>query len=152
IERERLMNAVTEHPSNRIVVSTQVVEAGIDLNASVMITEAAPWPSLVQRAGRCNRTGRVRDAELWWIPPKNPAPYPQADIDATVAELRSLDEQVRTGEDLLERRVFFTEEQVAVLRRPDFIALFDTSPDLGGNDVDVAQYVRDAEDLDAQLA
>jgi CRISPR-associated endonuclease/helicase Cas3 len=152
IERDQLMDAITGHPANRIVVSTQVVEAGIDLNASVMITEAAPWPSLVQRAGRCNRTGRIKDAELWWVPPKNPAPYEQADLDATVAELRSLEEKAFTTEKLLERKVFFTEEQVAVLRRTDFLALYDTSPDLGGNDVDVAPYVRDADDLDAQLA
>ena len=69
VERARLMAAVTGRPAGRIVVATQVVEAGIDLNAAVLITEAAPWPSLVQRAGRCNRTGRVADAELWWVPP-----------------------------------------------------------------------------------
>lgn len=152
IERDRLMNAVTEHPQDRIVVSTQVVEAGIDLNASVMITEAAPWSSLVQRAGRCNRTGRIRAAELWWVLPKGPAPYPQADLDAAATELRQLEAVALTGEDLLRRHVAFTEEQVTMLRRADFIAMFDTAPDLGGNDVDVAPYVRDADDLDAQLA
>ena len=45
-----------------------------------------------------------------------------------------------------------TETQVAVLRRSDFTALFDTAPDLSGADVDIAPYVRDAEDLDVQLA
>ena len=60
LERAELMAAVTGHPDDRIVVATQVVEAGIDLSAAVLITEAAPWPSLVQRAGRCNRTGLVR--------------------------------------------------------------------------------------------
>ena len=68
IERARLRDEITARPEDRIVVATQVVEAGIDLNASAMITEAAPWPSLVQRAGRCNRTGKVPDAGLWWVP------------------------------------------------------------------------------------
>ena len=45
-----------------------------------------------------------------------------------------------------------TETQVAVLRRSDFTALFDTAPDLSGADVDISPYVRDADDLDAQLA
>ena len=60
VERAGSWLAVTGRPADRIVVATQVVEAGIDLNAAVLITEAAPWPSLVQRAGRCNRTGPRR--------------------------------------------------------------------------------------------
>lgn len=90
-EREQMMRAVTGRPDNRIVVATQVIEAGIDLNASVLIIEAAPWPSLVQRAGRCNRTGRVRDAELWWVAPHKPQPYEQPDIDAAIAALSHLE-------------------------------------------------------------
>src|SRR5207237_10822808 len=125
IERSELMATVTGHPEGRIVVATQVVEAGIDLSAAVLITEAAPWPSLVQRAGRCNRTGLVQDAELWWVPPARPQPYEQADIDASSAELSGLDGCVVTCEDLLSRDVAVTENQVAVLRRSDFTALFD---------------------------
>lgn len=152
IERARLMADVTGRPENRIVVSTQVIEAGIDLNASVLVTEAAPWPSVVQRAGRCNRTGKVPDAEVWWIPPAQPHPYEQQDVGAASAELGRLEGQRVTGEDLLGRDVFATRRQVAVIRRSDFTGLFDTSPDLSGADVDIAPYVRDAEDLDAEIA
>ena len=152
VEREQLMSAVTGRPENRIVVATQVIEAGIDLNASVLITEAAPWPSLVQRAGRCNRTGKVHDAELWWVVPHKPQPYEQPDIDAAAAALSHLEGTAVSGEDLLARDVAVLEEQVAVLRRSDFLGLFDTAPDLSGNDIDIAPYVRDADDLDAQLA
>jgi CRISPR-associated endonuclease/helicase Cas3 len=152
LERAALMAAVTARPEDRIVVATQVVEAGIDLSAAVLITEAAPWPSLAQRAGRCNRTGLVADAEVWWVPPAKPHPYEQADIDASAAELSSLDGRTVTGEELLSRDVAVTETQVAVLRRSDFTALFDTAPDLSSADVDISPYVRDAEDLDTQLA
>lgn len=38
-----------------IVVSTQVLEAGIDFSAQLLITEIAPADSLIQRAGRCAR-------------------------------------------------------------------------------------------------
>jgi CRISPR-associated endonuclease/helicase Cas3 len=152
IERAELMADVTSRPADRIVVSTQVVEAGIDLNAAVLMTEAAPWPSLVQRAGRCNRTGTVPDAELWWVPPAKPAPYEQRDVDATTAQLELLEGRAVTGEDLLACEVDVTEAQVAVVRRTDFVGLFDTSPDLSGADVDIAPYVRDAEDLDAEVA
>jgi CRISPR-associated endonuclease/helicase Cas3 len=153
IERAKLMSEAVGHPEDRIIVATQVVEAGIDLSAAVLITEAAPWPSLVQRAGRCNRIGLLNaDAELWWVPPGKPAPYEQQDIDATCAQLQALEGQQVTGEGLLACDVRVTEEQVRVIRRPDFVDLFDTSQDLSGGDVDIAPYVRDGEDLDAEVA
>jgi CRISPR-associated endonuclease/helicase Cas3 len=42
---------------DRIIVATQVVEAGVDISADVLVTEIAPWASLVQRFGRCARYG-----------------------------------------------------------------------------------------------
>lgn len=38
-----------------IVISTQVVEVSLDINLDVLITECAPFDSLVQRFGRVNR-------------------------------------------------------------------------------------------------
>ncbi len=152
LERAGLMAAVSDHAGDRIVVATQVVEAGIDLSAAVLITEAAPWPSLVLRSGRCNRTGLEPGAELWWIPPARPHPYEQADIDASCAGLSSLDGRAVTGEDLLIRDVAVTETPVPVLRRSDLTALFDTAPALNGADVDISPFVRDVGDPDAQLS
>jgi CRISPR-associated endonuclease/helicase Cas3 len=43
--------------TDRIIVATQVIEAGVDLSAGLLITELAPWASLVQRFGRCARWG-----------------------------------------------------------------------------------------------
>jgi CRISPR-associated endonuclease/helicase Cas3 len=152
IDRADRMAGVVARPEDRIVVATQVVEAGLDLSAAVLVTEAAPWPSLVQRAGRCNRAGRVAGAELWWLLPAKPLPYERRDIDATAAELTRLEGKAVTGEDLLARRIACTAGQVKVIRRGDFDGLFDTAPDLSGNDVDIAPYVRDADDLDAEIA
>jgi len=152
-EREALARKVagSSVDAGHIVVATQVVEAGLDLNASLLVTEAAPWPSVVQRAGRCNRTGRLAEAEVWWVPPMKHQPYEEADIAAAVAELSSLEGMPVTGEQLLARDVAVTEPPIAVLRRPDLIGLFDTSTDLNGADLDVSPYVRDADELDAQL-
>jgi CRISPR-associated endonuclease/helicase Cas3 len=44
-----------------VVVATQTVEAGVDVNASIAYTAAAPLESLAQRAGRACRRGRVLD-------------------------------------------------------------------------------------------
>lgn len=152
-ERAALTAKIAAEPcqAGHIVIATQVVEAGLDLNAALLVTEAAPWPSIVQRAGRCNRTGRVRDGQIWWVLPAKHAPYVQVDVEAAAAALQSIEGESLTGEDLLGQPVVVTETAVSVLRRPDLIGLFDTAPDLSGADVDVAPYVRDADDLDAQL-
>lgn len=50
-------------PTGRIVVTTQVLEAGVDIDADAVFTELCPWPSLVQRFGRLNRSGTKPRAE-----------------------------------------------------------------------------------------
>ncbi len=153
-ERESLMEQVTAAPGEQglIVVATQVVEAGIDISAAVLVIEAASWPSVVQRAGRSNRYGEYDDAEVWWLPPADPAPYPPADVAAAVAELTALGGVAVTGEQLAARPVPVTAAEVTVLRRRDLLELFDTGPDMAGADVDISPYVRDGDDSDVQVA
>lgn len=56
--REEFLNRAACAPgTDRIIVSTQVVEAGVDISAALLITELAPWASLVQRFGRSARWG-----------------------------------------------------------------------------------------------
>ncbi len=42
-------------------VSTQIVEAGIDIDYPTIFTEECPFDSLIQRGGRCNREGKLKD-------------------------------------------------------------------------------------------
>ena len=57
-----MIDPVLVHPEDatgvdRVIVATQVVEAGVDVSARTLVTELAPWSSLVQRFGRCARYG-----------------------------------------------------------------------------------------------
>jgi len=53
-----------------VVVSTQCVEAGVDLDMDEAVRDFAPWDSLLQICGRANRFGKKPCADVWvyrWI-------------------------------------------------------------------------------------
>lgn len=155
-DRRRATEAALADPpeGGRIVVSTQVLEAGVDVSATTLLTEAAPWPSIIQRAGRCNRDGQSPDARLLWARPAKSAPYPEADVEAAAGALTALEGVEVTATDLREqgRHVAVTRPVHQALRATDLLGLFDTAPDLSGNDIDVAPYIRVAGDLDVYVA
>lgn len=135
----------------RIVVSTQALEAGVDVSSDTLITELAPWTSVVQRAGRCNRDGRAPAARFLWFDPAAEAPYEAEQLAVAKAALTDLEGQEVTGE-YLGDQALEPLPHLPVLRRRDLVDLFDTSPDLSGNDTDVSMYIRDGEDRDVFVA
>jgi len=69
-----------------IVVSTQVLEAGIDFSAELLLTEIAPADCLVQRAGRCARY-EGEEGEMIIFPvdeEKGHKPYKKEHIEKTI--------------------------------------------------------------------
>ncbi len=129
-----------------IAVSTQVVEAGVDFSAETLITEIAPWPSIVQRLGRCNRGGNQNgSAKVRWVPlPAKQAPPYEAE---ELQDARDKLEQLTDGSiaNLERLGAFRGQEFTHVIREHDLHGLFSTEPDLAGGFTDISAYVRDAE-------
>lgn len=141
-------------PQGRIVIATQAIEAGVDMTSRSLFTELAPWACLVQRFGRCNRYGECNErggADVYWIDvgdtQETAHPYEPDALTAARKKLEQLDTASPAG---LPR----TDEPAPlhpVIRRKDFLDLFNTDSDLSGFDVDIAPYVRDANDADVLL-
>lgn len=146
--------------TDRIIVATQVVEAGVDLSAVLLVTELAPWTNLVQRFGRCARWGGsaqviVADFALEGDKAK---PYTEAQLDASRDALGLLPNGVAPREleafeeahpELLHR--LYPYEPAQLLLRHELDELFDTTPDLSGADIDVSRFIRSDEERDLHV-
>ena len=150
-----------------ICVSTQVVEAGVDISARRLWSEIAPWPSVVQRLGRLNRDGRLNgDAQAYfWEGPEKPkrsarfiGPYEAEAVKlghklinalVTVCEsddtLSAKDALARLSardeiKGLVEKALTPAPEPCP--RAIDVHGLFSTEPDVFGGFTDVSPFVR----------
>lgn len=163
-EKQRLTKVLNEtsedsrsNPDGRIIISTQVIEAGIDISGSTLITELAPWSSLVQRFGRLNRYGEHESSLVVWVDihtgGKNAEelalPYSQEDLGYAREQLGRL--SGASPEELERVELPLQEDARHIIRRRDIMELFDTTPDLMGDDIDVSRFVRDTRDNDVRV-
>ena len=159
-DRSDKNDAITKHPDpsgpGLVVVATQAVEAGVDISARTLITELAPWPSMVQRCGRCNRGGEYEQGSVFWVDPgarkQDTAPYDPDEVAPAHAQMEEL-EGKSVGPADIEHLGDVIEDVVhdTVIRRRDVIGLFDTTPDLSGSYLDVSQYVRGGDERDVSV-
>jgi CRISPR-associated endonuclease/helicase Cas3 len=155
-----LSKAACTPEADRIIVSTQVVEAGVDISATALITELAPWSSLVQRFGRCARfggDGRVTVVDRGQGE-ETAAPYAWEELERAREALGSLQEvgiarleahEAELTADARERLYPYSPEHL--LMRREFDELFDTTPDLTGGDLDISRFIRTGDERDLHV-
>lgn len=85
--------------SVKVVVATQTLEVGIDVDFADLVTELAPASSLAQRFGRVNRLGHRTDSKVVVIRPasgdsvkKDAPPYKAVDLSNAYAWLEALND------------------------------------------------------------
>jgi len=147
--------------TNFILITTQISEAGTDISAGTVITEMAPWASLIQRFGRCARYGGVgrliiveyktekkkAEKKAWEI--EMTLPYNIADVKTARAALKELDgggikaiEEFEEGLSPERLAQLYPYSYKHLLMRSELEELFDTTLDLNGEDTDISRFVR----------
>jgi CRISPR-associated endonuclease/helicase Cas3 len=100
---KELINAFQEKPGPLLAVTTQVCEMSLDLDADLLVSEAAPITSMIQRMGRCNRKLENPDlGAVYFYQPDKILPYSDEDLLGSKDFLAALDGQTVSQERLEE--------------------------------------------------
>ena len=124
-----------------VIVSTQVVEAGVDLDCRTLLSDLCPWSSAVQRAGRAGRNGTYDECDIYFIDTEQFLPYQQKDMRNCWEHLKKLPNfNIST---VLENNI---DERIkgCALTETDFLDLCDNRE--RPVEPSISQYVREIDD------
>lgn len=141
-DRERIQERLKNYQG--IIIATQVVEAGVDLDADFLITELCPWSSFVQRCGRCGRKRTDNDVQIYWLDYQEvwkPIPYSKEECEDTRDRLLQLNDASLCT--LSSLPLPDLDLPGYLLTRREIETFFCTHPKNRDNPVTVVKYVRD---------
>jgi CRISPR-associated endonuclease/helicase Cas3 len=70
IDRTLKIQRIKEHLDRNektILISTQLIEAGVDIDFPIVYRDLCPLPSLIQSAGRCNRNKKLNFGQVYFF-------------------------------------------------------------------------------------
>ena len=76
--------------SRCLLVSTQLIEAGVDVDFPCVFREIAGCDSMVQAAGRCNREGRLKSGRVYLFESSEPHAIPRGELTAAADKGREV--------------------------------------------------------------
>jgi len=99
VHRSQVLDVIRKHLRDGDVckvISTQIVEAGVDIDFPVVYRSMAGIDSIAQAAGRCNREGKLTVGEVFLFRPEKgiPAGYFRQTAQTTESVLRKYSDDV----------------------------------------------------------
>ena len=85
------------------LITTQCVEAGVDVDFPIVYRAYAPLDSIIQAAGRCNREGKLQVGRVYVFQPlieNNEREFPDHSYDQAAQITKMLFRQARGGENM----------------------------------------------------
>ena len=91
--RTEVIRTIRERQKERLpcrVVSTQCIEAGVDLDFCLLYRALAPLEAIIQAAGRCNRNGTSGQGEIRVFIPEEEHLYPDSHYENGATTVRAM--------------------------------------------------------------
>ena len=86
LERHNAVIDAFKREGPALAITTQVCEVSLDISASLLISDMAPIPALIQRMGRLNRKGDLGTGEAVFLRPPSARPYLRSEYNGAVIE------------------------------------------------------------------
>lgn len=95
IHRQQILSNIKEKLKNKekcILISTQCIEAGVDLSFDIIYRALAPLEAIIQASGRCNRNGENEGKLIVFIP-ENKKKYPSKSYENSALQVEILNKE-----------------------------------------------------------
>jgi CRISPR-associated endonuclease/helicase Cas3 len=95
-----------------IVITTQLIEAGVDVSFSIVHRDFAPLDSIIQSAGRCNRNNEKEQGEvyLWTLQNEYNKKFHERIYDSTLTESTIFKDSIYQESDFLQLSEYYFEQ------------------------------------------